>query len=105
MDKEILLKSRIPEAEVEIDGVGIVRVRGLTRDEVFLLQKHTDNVEKLERKMLSIAMLDPKLTEAEVGKWQMNATSNEIEPVADTIRELSGLGEGASKKDLPSTGE
>lgn len=111
LDKEALLKPRLPEAEVEVPGVGPVRVRGLSRDEVLVVRKATDHdvakvdgprILVLERKMLAAAMLDPAMTEAEVGQWQKVAPAGEIEPVVDKVQELSGLAEGAGKSGVPS---
>jgi hypothetical protein len=108
MDKDQLLKPRLPEADVEIPGVGTVRVRGLSRDEVLVVRKATDDAYldgpralTLERKLLAAAMLDPQLTEAEVGQWQKSAPAGELRPVVEKIQELSGMGEEAPKSGLP----
>lgn len=101
MDKELLFRPRLPVADVEIPGMGTVRVRALNRAEVMLLQKMASDgkdPETVERRMLSIAMADPKLTEAEVGQWQKACLAGELEPVTDAITELSGLGQGAQKE-------
>lgn len=111
MDKEKLLAPRadtpsgMPEDDVEIPGVGTVRVRGLSRAEVLLLRKATDNAESidgpralvLERKTIAMAMVDPALTEGEVRRWQEISDAGELEPVTAAIRELSGMGERADK--------
>jgi hypothetical protein len=104
VDKSILLKSRLPEADVDIPGVGTIRVRGLSRAEVLLTRKATDDehvdgprVLTLERKMLAAAMIDPKLTEDEVGQWQRASGAGELHPVILKIQELSGLLEDSEK--------
>lgn len=113
VDKELLFKTRLAEADVDVPGVGTVRVRGLSRAEVMAIRKATDNdpatldgqrVLVLERKMISLAMVDPKLTEAEVKLWQDAAPAGELQPVADRIQELSGLAEGATKSGVQSDG-
>lgn len=99
MDEDLkarLLKPRVPEGTVELDGLGTVRVRGLSRGEVFMTQQ-AKGVEAMERKVLALGMLDPLMTEDEVRQWQQNSPAGEMEPVADKIRELSGLGKGADK--------
>lgn len=92
-------------------GVGTVRVRGLSRDEVLVVRKATDNdaakvdgprILVLERKMIAAAMLDPVMTEAEVGEWQRAAPAGEIEPVVAKVQELSGMSEGAGKSGVQS---
>ncbi len=104
MDKEALLKPRLNEAEVEIPNLGTVRVRGLSRAEVLMVRKATDDAGvdgpralTLERKMLALAMVDPKLTEAEVGQWQHAAGVGEINVVSEKVQELSGMLEGSAK--------
>lgn len=103
--KDRLLKTRLPEATVTIEGVGDVRVRGLRRGEVFAIKKATqgkDDLEAFETKFVAAGMLEPKLTEAEVRRWYKAAPAGEIDPVVDKINELSGLAQGADKSDLPS---
>ncbi|HEV8568984.1 MAG TPA: hypothetical protein VGQ92_18200 [Actinoplanes sp.] len=99
MDKETLLKPRLPEDDVEIPGVGTVRVRGLSRGEVLRGQglKGVD----LEAYMLAAGMVDPPMTRDEVKQWQAASPAGELEPVTDVISRLSGLDEGAAKSDVP----
>ncbi len=105
MDKELLFKPRLNEADVEIPDVGTVRVRGLSRAEVLLVRKATDNEHVdgpralvLERKMLAAAMVDPPLTEAEVGRWQEASAAGELGPVVQKVQELSGMADDAPKE-------
>lgn len=98
MDKELLFKSALPEAEVEIPGKGTVRVRALTRAEALSMQHVEGGVQAIERRMLALAMVDPELTEAEVGQWQKASVAGEMEPVGVKIQELSGMTEGAAKE-------
>lgn len=81
---------------VEIDGIGSISVRGLSRYEMVQAGKIEDPVHQ-ERFILSKAMMDPKLTEDEVGQWQEGSPPNEINEVATKINELSGIGQGAGK--------
>lgn len=103
IDKETLLARRadtehgMPEAEVEIPGVGTVRVRGLTRGEVFRVQQ-VKGTDAIERKILAMGMVDPPLTEQEARRWQHNSPAGEIDLVADKIRELSGLKRESAKE-------
>lgn len=98
--------SGMSEDDVEVPGLGTVRVRGLSRFEILVARKATDNEANidgpralmLERKMVAAAMVDPPMTEAEVGTWQKVGSANEIGVVVDKIRELSGLDEGAPKE-------
>ena len=103
--KARLLKSRLGEKTLPIEGVGDVRVRGLSRGEVLLLQKSSGNPTQLEQKILSVGMVDPQLTEKEVALWRNAATSGELDQVVDAINELSGLVQGAQKSDVPGPGD
>lgn len=103
--KARLLKSRLGEETIDIPGVGEVRVRGLSRGEVLLLQKSSSNPTQLEQKVVAIGMVEPQLTDKEVGAWQKASSSGEIERVVDAINRLSGLGQGAQKSDVPGTGD
>jgi hypothetical protein len=97
--KELLFKSRLAEDDVQIPGVGTVRVRALSRAEVLLVRKATDlagdvdgpRALVLERKMVAAAMVHPPLTEAEVGRWQNASAAGELEPVTEAIQRLSGM--------------
>jgi hypothetical protein len=110
MDEDLkarLLKPRVTEGTVEIAGVGEVRVRGLSRGEVFAARKTTNekDVGALERRYLSLGMVEPRMTEADVLQWQQGSPAGEIEPVVDKVMELSGLGKGAEKSGVPGAGD
>lgn len=112
MDKADLFKPRLPEDDVEIPGVGSVRVRGLNRKEAVHVQL-TDDPEERDRRVLAQGLVDPMLMVpgmlhslgdkrcakcAEVGQWQEAAPAGELEPVSERITELSGLADGAAKE-------
>lgn len=98
MDKNALLSDRMSgrTAGVDIEGLGEVTVRGLSRYEMIQAGKIEDPVNQ-ERYILHLAMMDPRLTEEEVGQWQQGSPPDEINRVAMKVNELSGIGEGASK--------
>lgn len=101
-DKATLFESSLPEDDVELgNGKGTVRVRALTRAEAMSCQQVKDGpgrVAAIERKMLALAMVDPEMTEAEVGRWQKASTAGEMEPVGLKVQQLSGMTEGADKE-------
>jgi len=103
--KARLLKSRLGEKTIPIEGVGTVRVRGLSRGEVLLLQKSSSNPTQLEQKIIAVGMVDPVMSEKEVATWQKVATSGEIDEVVSQINVLSGLAQGAQKSDVPGPGD
>jgi hypothetical protein len=109
VDLEKLLAPRadtptgLPEDDVEVPSMGTVRVRGLSREEVFETQKARDT-QAHERKILRLGMVDPTMTEGQAALWQKVSPAGEIEPVVDKIRALSGLDEGADKSGLRGDG-
>lgn len=96
MDKEALFRPRLAEDDVEVPGVGTVRVRALSRLEAMHVQD-ANSPEASERRILAAGMVDPPLTEAEARRWQEAAPAGELEPVTDRIAELSGMKPGADK--------
>ena len=98
MDKSRLLADRVSDktAEVEIDGVGTVVVRALSRHEMITGGKIDDSAGQ-ERYILSRAMVDPEMAEHDVAEWQKCSPPGEINAVAMKVNELSGIGKGADK--------
>jgi hypothetical protein len=90
-DKETFLKARLPEKEVDLDGVGTVRVRSLSRAEAGRLKDYTDNADDAEVYVLTVGLVDPALTEEEVRQWLQGATAGEVDIVTTAILGLSGL--------------
>lgn len=107
--------SGLPEDDVEVPFLGgWVTVRGLRRDEVIGVRQAADNdpqtldgkrVLVLERKMMALAMIQPRMSESKIAQWQTTAVAGELTPVTDKIQELSGMTEGASKSGVPGAGE
>jgi hypothetical protein len=102
---ETLTNQSLPQDDVQL-AKGKVRVRGLSRGEVFALQaaKSAGDLKDegaWERRMVSLAMLAPKLTEDQVGEWQQGPAGGDLEAVTNKVSELSGLGEGADKSGVP----
>ncbi len=100
VDKGALLARRLNEGEHEIEGVGTVKIRGLSRAEVLAAQKLGDTA-KSDRFMVARALLEPKLSEADVQTWQENSGAAEIEGLTVAIANLSGLGVKADKSGVP----
>lgn len=105
MDKEQLFKPRLEERDVVLPGVGTVRIRALTRDEVAETRErhgYPDDVDlrAFEDDLVSQSMIDPVLTPAEVRMWAEASPAGELVRMADEIRDLSGLGEEAAKSGI-----
>lgn len=100
MDKAKLIAGReFPTAQVEIEGVGVITVRGLSRWEVLQGGKFDDNLAQ-ERFILARAMVDPEMGEDDVAAWQKSSPPGEINAVAAKVNELSGIGQGADKSSV-----
>jgi hypothetical protein len=104
VDKAALFAPVLEEDDVEIPGVGSVRVRALTRLEAGQVGQRTET-DARERLIISLGMVDPELTEAEAGQWMKVATAGVIGAVSVRIGQLSGLLEDSPRAAFPSDGE
>jgi hypothetical protein len=104
LDKKALLAKRLGDAEdVEIPGVGTVTVRGLSRAQALTLQGEAVDETTMERRLVSLGMVDPALTEDEVAEWQANTAAGELVPIVNAVLRLSGMAaEVAGKAAFPS---
>ncbi len=102
--KERLFRPRCPERDVELPGVGTVRVRGLTRAEIVEISKAVNDGKDMEPRSLSLAMVAPKLTEDEVRQLLAVAPFAEIELLTTAVNELSGIAGRADKEAYKSPG-
>lgn len=108
MDKELLFKPRLQEADVELPGVGTVRVRGLTQEERGECVREGDidaegnpvisKGAAIARRLIAKAMIDPPMTLNDVDAWQRAAPAGELDQVALKVQELSGMLPGATKE-------
>lgn len=103
MDKAQLFRSRLPEDDVDLPGVGKIRVRALSRAES-LAVRDTDGWLAKERRILACAMVDPKMTENEVAQWQAAAGNGELDLVTGKVAQLSGMEEDSGKEAFKSDG-
>lgn len=107
MDKAALLAAAaeaLPAEDVEIPGVGSVRVRGLSRAESLIVGKAEGDPTATERAILRFGLVDPALTEAEIRDWLKVAPNAHVDPVTKAIARLSGMWEGADKAAYKSDG-
>lgn len=89
--------SGMPEADVEVAGLGTVRVRGLSRLEAMWMQS-ANGMQASERRMLAVGMVDPSMTESEAAQWQKVSAAGELEPVTKMIARLSGTLDTSAKE-------
>lgn len=101
MDKELLFKPRLAEEDLDLPGVGTIRLRALTRDEVLAArEEHTDEDGEVDRAALDNAilarsMVDPELTEDEVAQWAAAAPAGEVAHVVEAVMRVSAMDEAA----------
>jgi len=111
VDKATLMRAAadaLPTEQVEIDGVGTVTVRGLSRAESLIVGKAEGDPSAAERAMLRYGLVDPALTESDIRDWLQVAPNSHVDPVTKAIARLSGMLEdnakAAFKSDVPGDG-
>ncbi len=100
IDKALLLKGRLGEEEVEVPGLGSVRIRGLSRIEVMEMQD-LGRVDA-EVYLFHHGLVEPALTEDEARLALEAAPGGELQPIADALFALSGLAAAAVKEAVQS---
>lgn len=100
VSKEQLLAARLPEEDIPIEGLGTVRARALSRDDVVRKLQGVDRSVPgaFERRLLSLALVAPSLTEDEVEVWQQSSIAAELDTVINRINVMSGLAKDAAKE-------
>jgi hypothetical protein len=108
--KSKLLTARFTTEDVPIDGVGVVKVRALSRAEVLEQRKALKGVKTeaeardkavdgdWELWAVSTAMVDPEMSREDVVAWQKASPANEIEMITEVIMRLSGIGKTKDPK-------
>jgi len=82
--------------DIEIEGIGTVTVRGLTRDESHLIAKKKTALDA-EIQMIVLGMVNPKLTFDEA-KLLTRKRAGIMQTITDMISKKSGTWEGARKE-------
>jgi CxxC motif-containing protein (DUF1111 family) len=101
-----LLAATEPETrDVDLPNGKQVKVRGMSRMELILTRKGTEDPAVIEQRMLAYCMVVPTMTAKQAEAWQKASPPMVIAPVTEAIRELSGLGEGADKSDPGTAGD
>jgi hypothetical protein len=95
----------LAEEDYDLGNGKKLRLRALTRLEMMRSSKLDNDRPKQEQYLLSIAVIKPTLTPADVAKWQRAKSFMEVERVARRINALSGVGKDAAKSGLPDDGE
>lgn len=79
-----------------------VRVRGLSRGELFALSKGEPDNDTLEARNIAACLIEPRMSVGKVQTWQKHSSAGgDLKALSERIRDLSGMGEGAQKSDVP----
>jgi hypothetical protein len=98
---KLLAPTALPEDNVEIAGVGWVKVRGLSRGEMHLLTKKdggNPSTRTADLFYLAHGLVEPKITEAHAEKLMDNIGFGSLQAVISKISELSGVDRTAQKE-------
>ena len=88
--------------DLELPSGKLVLLRPLSRYELMFNGKGTEDNRVIEVRNVVSCLLRPKLTLAQVEKWQRNSLAGgDFRAVSEKIRDLSGLRQDADKSDLP----
>lgn len=100
-----LVTRELDETDVELPGGRWVRVRALSRAEVLRIQRASrgDNgstdAARIERMTLALGMVEPRMTEEQVGAWQAASKAGDVIGRATAaIRTLSGMDSDAPRE-------
>lgn len=106
VSKDQLLKPRIGEATVTIDGIGELHIRALTRAQALEVQKlhASDDVLGGENLLISLGVVRPALTADDVAAWAEAAPSGELQAVSVAIARVSGMTVDSGKEAYKSAG-
>lgn len=99
MDKELLLKRKagLRTTTVQLDGGEIeVVVRALSRGEVKEVKDKYPQ-DQAENVLVSMSLVDPKMTPEEVTAWLDEAPAGDSVAVMEAVAELSGLSKEVAK--------
>lgn len=109
--KELLLNSELRERpslktkEVEIEGVGLITVRAITRAEgdkttrPFKGKEPTPTM--VEIRTVQLGLVEPQMTIDEVTQWAEIASFGEFQKATRAILELSGMRQSEDEEDDP----
>lgn len=97
VSKEDLLKARFGLKELDVPGVGTVKIRSLSRAQALELRDKEIPVSEMEAKLLVWAMVEPALTLDEVKQWQANTPAGELQPITEEIARISGMVKSSPK--------
>lgn len=106
VSRDDLFRLRLDTTQVEVAGLGVFKIRALSREEVLGFRKVKtdeglslgDDAAAMECHMVAAALVDPELTVEDVARWQRVSPVGELEVLTDAIAQVSGMNTGAVKE-------
>lgn len=98
VDKSALLAPRTGNTgELEIEGIGTLTIRALTRSEALRLND-VGSLEEKDNLLISMGVVEPALTPADVAAWASVAPAGEVSAVSEAIAVISGMTKTSAKE-------
>lgn len=92
--------------DLKLPSGRLVRVRGLSRQEIIGHGQDGATGDLIERRNILACLLQPKMTPAQVERWQKtDSAGGDLRVLSEKIRDLSGLGQGAQKSRVAPAGD
>lgn len=91
ISKDALLNFSFGVEEFMIEGLGMVRIKALTRAQALSVRGVDMEFAVMEQTLISYAFVEPKLTIEDVKRIQESTPAGLLEPVTDRIAKLSGM--------------
>jgi hypothetical protein len=82
---------------VPIPGMGVIKVRPLSRAEAMSLYGRELDAAEMEQQVLALACVAPTFTPGEVKIWQASSAAGDMLVVVNAVLEMSGMDIGAGK--------
>lgn len=104
MDKKLLLGQQAI-VEHEIKGVGVIKLRPLSFNEVQAIQEAKVSDAVKLRRYLAKSFVDPEMSEKDIEAWMQTAPGGHVAEVMKLVGEISGIGEGSAESAYKSSTE
>lgn len=103
-NKNAMLALNLRTEEIELEGVGTILVRELTRFEMVEVQELEDDRQAQDTKALFFGIAEPSLSLEEVAAFRKAQGSSVCERIARKVNQLSGIGKDATKSAVSGNG-
>lgn len=91
ISKDALINFSFGVEEFMIEGIGMVKIRALTRAEALSVRGVEMPFAVMEQTLIAYAFVEPKLTIEDAKRIQESTPAGLLEPVTDRIAKMSGM--------------